>query len=163
MLTRYREQLMGDRTREAMRLELMLEDASIKLSVVASSLTTVSVRAMLAALIDGERDPRALAELAKGRMRVKIPALTEALTGHFDTGHAAAEFGAQLFWMRGQVAVGPELDGGVPGSCGLVEKPVPGGPLGVVGEPDAPSPVPLLHDRPAVHGLLGPCSGTIRT
>jgi transposase len=60
MLTRYREQLMGDRTREAMRLELMLEDASIKLSVVASSLTTVSARAMLAALIDGERDPRAL-------------------------------------------------------------------------------------------------------
>jgi Transposase len=53
MLTRYREQLMGDRTREAMRLELMLEDASIKLSVVASSLTTVSARAMLAALIDG--------------------------------------------------------------------------------------------------------------
>ena len=76
MLTRYREQLMGDRTREAMRLELMLEDASIKLSVVASSLTTVSARAMLGALIDGERDPRALAELAKGRMRVKIPALT---------------------------------------------------------------------------------------
>src|SRR5215217_6843777 len=88
MLTRYREQLMGDRTREAMRLELMLEDASIKLSVVASSLTTVSARAMLGALIDGERDPRALAELAKGRMRVKIPALTEALTGHFDAGHA---------------------------------------------------------------------------
>src|SRR3712207_5519736 len=80
MLTRYREQLMGDRTREAMRLELMLEDASIKLSVVASSLTTVSARAMLAALIDGERDPGTLAELAKGRMRVKIPALTEALT-----------------------------------------------------------------------------------
>jgi transposase len=88
MLTRYREQLMGDRTREAMRLELMLEDASIKLSVVASSLTTVSARAMLAALIEGERDPRALAELAKGRMRVKIPALTEALTGHFDADHA---------------------------------------------------------------------------
>jgi hypothetical protein len=88
MLTRYCEQLMGDRTREAMRLELMLEDASIKLSVVASSLTTVSARAMLAALIDGERDPRALAELAKGRMRVRIPALTEALTGHFDAGHA---------------------------------------------------------------------------
>ncbi len=76
MLTRYREQLTGDRTREATRLELMLEDASIKLSSVASSLTTVSARAMLAALIEGERDPRALAELAKGRMRVKIPALT---------------------------------------------------------------------------------------
>src|SRR5215218_227844 len=73
MLTRYRMQLMGDRTRESIRLELMLEDASIKLSSVASTLTTVSARAMLSALIDGERDPRALADLAKGRMRVKIP------------------------------------------------------------------------------------------
>ena len=88
MLTRYREQLMGDRTREATRLELMLEDASIKLSSVASSLTTVSARAMLAALIDGERDGRVLAQLAKGKMRVKIPALTEALIGYFDDHHA---------------------------------------------------------------------------
>jgi transposase len=88
MLTRYRVQLMGDRTREAIRLELMLEDASIKLSAVASSLTTVSARAMLAAMIDGESDPRVLADLAKGKMRAKIPALTEALTGHFDPHHA---------------------------------------------------------------------------
>jgi transposase len=88
MLTRYRVQLMGDRTRETTRLEGMLEDASIKLSSVASSLTTVSARAMLGALIAGERDPRVLAELAKGRMRVKIPALTEAMIGHFDDGHA---------------------------------------------------------------------------
>ena len=88
LLTRYRVQLMGDRTREAIRLELMLEDASIKLSAVASSLTTVSARAMLAAMIDGQADPRVLAELAKGKMRIKIPALTEALTGHFDAHHA---------------------------------------------------------------------------
>jgi transposase len=88
MLTRYRVQLMGDRTREATRLELMLEDASLKLSVVASSLTTVSARAMLNALIAGERDPAVLADLARGKMRAKIPALTEALTGHFDAGHA---------------------------------------------------------------------------
>src|SRR3954471_7876624 len=63
-------------------------DASIKLSVVASSLTTVSARAMLAALIDGERDAVVLADLAKGRMRTKIPELTEALIGHFDEHHA---------------------------------------------------------------------------
>jgi transposase len=88
MLTRYRVQLMGDRIREATRLELMLEDASIKLSAVASSLTTVSARAMLAAMIAGERDPRVLAEMAKGKMRAKIPDLTEALTGHFDAHHA---------------------------------------------------------------------------
>jgi transposase len=64
MLTRYRVQLMADRTREVIRLELMLEDASIKLSSVAASLT---------AMIAGERDPRVLAELAKGKMRIKIP------------------------------------------------------------------------------------------
>src|SRR4051795_1597882 len=63
-------------------------DASIKLSVVASTLTTVSARAMLAALIAGERDARVLAELAKGKMRAKIPELTEALIGYFDAGHA---------------------------------------------------------------------------
>jgi hypothetical protein len=58
MLTRYRVQLMSDRTREATRCERMLEDASIKLSAVASSLTTGSARAMLTALIDGDRDRR---------------------------------------------------------------------------------------------------------
>lgn len=88
MLTRYRVQLLGDRTREMTRLELMLEDASIKLSVVASKLTTVSARAMLAAMIDGESDPRVLAEMAKGKMRAKIPDLEQALEGHFDADHA---------------------------------------------------------------------------
>jgi transposase len=88
MLTRYRDQLMGDRTREMMRLELMLEDASIKLSAVVSSLKTVSARAMLAAMIEGISDPQALADMAKGRLRQKIPELAEALTGHFDAQHA---------------------------------------------------------------------------
>lgn len=88
MLTRYRVQLMGDRTREMTRLELMLEDASIKLSSVASQLTTVSARATLAALIEGEQDPMVLAEMAKGRMRRKIPELAQALEGHFDAHHA---------------------------------------------------------------------------
>jgi hypothetical protein len=59
-------------------------DASIKLSSVAASLTSVSARAMLTALIAGERDPRVLAQLAKGKMRIKIPQLVEALTGHFN-------------------------------------------------------------------------------
>ncbi len=88
LLTRYRAQLMGDRTRDATRLELMLEDASIKLSSVASSLTTASARSMLHAMIAGESNPEALADLAKGKMRRKIPDLAEALTGHFDTDHA---------------------------------------------------------------------------
>jgi transposase len=88
MLTRYRLQLMGDRTRETTRLELMLEDASIKLSTVASSLNTVSARAMLGAMIDGEADPLRLADMAKGKLRRKIPDLAQALTGHFDANHA---------------------------------------------------------------------------
>src|SRR5215203_4577260 len=88
MLTRYRVQLMGDRRRDIVRLELMLEDASIKLSSVASSLKTVSARAMLTAMINGESDPLRLADMAKGRMRGKIPGLAQALTGHFDANHA---------------------------------------------------------------------------
>jgi len=88
MLTRYRVQLMGDRTREMTRLELMLEDASIKLSAVASKLTTVSARAMLAAMIEGETNALVLADMAKGKMRRKIPELAQALEGHFDTNHA---------------------------------------------------------------------------
>src|SRR3954466_11916310 len=79
---------MADRTREVTGLELMLEDASVQLSAVVGSLTSVSARAMLGGLIAGEDDPRVLAELARGKMRRKIPALTEALTGHFDDGHA---------------------------------------------------------------------------
>jgi len=88
MLTRYRTQLQGDKTREIVRLELMLEDASIKLSTVASSLKTVTARAILTAMINGESDARVLAEMAKGKMRSKIPDLAQALEGHFDTHHA---------------------------------------------------------------------------
>lgn len=88
MLTRYRLQLHGDRIRELIRLELMLEDASIKLSSVASSLKTVSARAILTAMIDGETDPLVLAEMAIGRMRAKIPDLAQALEGNFDAHHA---------------------------------------------------------------------------
>ena len=79
---------MGDRRRDIVRLELMLEDARIKLSSVASSLKTVSARAMLAAMINGETDPLLLADMARGRMRRKIPDLAQALTGHFDANHA---------------------------------------------------------------------------
>lgn len=88
MLTRHRMQLMGDRTRATTRLELMLEDASIEVSAVASSLNTVSARAMLTAMINGETDPLVIADLAKGRMRGKIPDLAQSVTGHFGTHHA---------------------------------------------------------------------------
>ena len=86
-LTRYRVQLHGDRTRDAGRLEKLLEDASIKLSVVASNIVGVSARAMLTALVDGQRDTAVMADMARSKMRAKIPDLREALTGRFDDHH----------------------------------------------------------------------------
>lgn len=87
-LTRYRSTLLTERTREANRLEKELEDAGIKLSTVASDILGKSGRAMLTALIAGERDVHVLAELARGRMRPKIPQLVQALTGNFGEHHA---------------------------------------------------------------------------
>jgi transposase len=86
--TRLRIDLTRERSRYWQRLEKLLEDALIKVSAVASTLNTLSVRDMLEALIAGERDPRRLAGLARGRMRVKHGALVEALTGRFDDHHA---------------------------------------------------------------------------
>jgi transposase len=87
-LTRARTAITRERGREVQRLEKLLEDAGIKLSAVASDILGVSGRAMLEALIAGDRDPAALAELAKRRLRSKIPQLTEALRGRFTTHHA---------------------------------------------------------------------------
>jgi len=86
--TRMRVDLVRERTRHWQRLEKLLEDSLIKVSAVASTLTTLSTRDMIEALIRGERDPRTLAGLARGRMRSKQPALVEALTGRFDDHHA---------------------------------------------------------------------------
>ncbi len=91
-LTRTRTTMVRARAKEIQRLEKLLEDAGIKLSSVASDITGVSGRAMLEALIAGQRDPNELADLAKRRLRSKIPALaealTEALTGRFAEHHA---------------------------------------------------------------------------
>lgn len=96
-LTRTRTVITRERTREVQRLEKLLEDAGIKLSSVASNIVGVSGRAMLEALIAGQRDPAVIADLAKPGMRSKIPALTEALTGRFNTHHA---FMTRLFLDR---------------------------------------------------------------
>jgi transposase len=87
-LTRARTAITRERGREIQRLEKLLEDAGIKLSSVASDILGVSGRAMLEALISGDRDPAALADLAKRRLRSKIPQLTEALEGRFSEHHA---------------------------------------------------------------------------
>jgi transposase len=85
--TRARSHLVQDRTRCWQRLEKLLEDALIKVSAVASKLTTVSAQDMIAALIAGERDPQVLAGLARGRMQAKHTALVQALTGMFEDHH----------------------------------------------------------------------------
>jgi transposase len=100
-LTRYRKRLIQAHTAEAQRIHKTLEDASIRLGSVASDVLGVSGRAMLAALLAGERDPQVLADLARGKLRTKLPALREALRGRFSDHHAlllrlALEHVAQL-------------------------------------------------------------------
>lgn len=87
-LTRYRKAQIRDRQREAGRLHKLLEDTGIKLDCVASDLLGKSGRAMLGALIAGTTDPEVLADLALGKLRLKLPALREALQGRFETEHA---------------------------------------------------------------------------
>src|SRR5215210_4099151 len=87
-LTRYRKRLIQAHTSECQRIQKTLEDAGIKLDSVASDVLGVSGRAMLAALVAGERDPEVLAELAKGRLRRQLPALRQALRGRFGEHHA---------------------------------------------------------------------------
>lgn len=96
-LTRARTVITRERSREAQRLEKLLEDAGIKLSSVATDITGASSRRMLEALIDGQRDPTAIADLVHWRMRPKIPALIEALTGRFSEHH---RFMTRLFLDR---------------------------------------------------------------
>jgi transposase len=85
---RYRAKVVQSRTAEMQRLGSVLQDAGIKIDSVASSIATKSGRAMIEALIDGERRPAVLADLALGKMRAKIPDLTLALEGRFDDHHA---------------------------------------------------------------------------
>jgi len=96
-LTRARTVITRERSREAQRLEKLLEDAGIKLSSVATDITGASSRRMLEALIDGQRDPTLIADLVHWRMRPKIPALIEALTGRFSEHH---RFMTRLFLDR---------------------------------------------------------------
>jgi transposase len=86
--TRLRAELVAERTRHWSRLEKLLERALIKVTSVASAIDTMSCRDMIEALIAGERNPRALADLARGKMRAKRKALIEALDGRFEDHHA---------------------------------------------------------------------------
>ena len=105
-LTRYRKSLISERQRQANRLHKVLEDAGVKLACVATDVLGVSGRAMLEALIAGTRDPEVLADLARGKLRHKIPELQRALTGRF-SGHHALMVGhilAHLDFLEEQIA-----------------------------------------------------------
>ena len=101
-LTRYRKALIYERTRETQRLHKVLEDAGIKLGCVASDVLGVSGRAMLEALVGGTTDPEVLAELARGQLRKKLPALREALQGRVARHHRllVAELLAHLDYLE---------------------------------------------------------------
>lgn len=96
-LTRYRTQVVEEKTRTANRIHKMLEDANIKLSSVATDVLGASGRAMLEALIQGEEDPVKLADLAQRKLRGKIPQLEKALEGHLTEHH---RFMLQLLWKQ---------------------------------------------------------------
>ena len=109
-LTRYRTQLADEKVRTANRIHKVLEDANIKLSSVATDILGVSGRAMLEALIQGEKDPVKLADLARRRLRGEIPLLEKALQGHLTDHH---RFMLQLLWkqLAEQEELIEELDG----------------------------------------------------
>src|SRR5579862_8444365 len=96
-LTRYRTQLLEEKTRTANRIHKVLEDANLKLSSVASDILGVSGRAMLKALIEGEKDPVKLAAFAQRKLRGKIPELEKALEGHVTKHH---QFMLRLLWKQ---------------------------------------------------------------
>ena len=105
-LTRYRKKLIQARGQEVQRVQKLLEDAGVKLSSVASDVLGTSGRDMLDALVAGQRDPAVLAEMARGKMRPKIPQLREAL--------ATARFRDHHAWMlREHLARIDDLDGGI--------------------------------------------------
>jgi transposase len=87
-LTRYRKRQIQERTREVNRLQKVLEEAGLKLTCVVSDIMGMSGRAMVHALAGGTTDPAAIADLARGRLRGKLPALRQALQGRFRPHHA---------------------------------------------------------------------------
>lgn len=108
-LTRYRKAVINERTAQINRVHKVLQDAGIKIATFASDIFGVSGRAMMRSLIAGEADPALLADLAKGRMRTKIPSLNKALTGRFSE-HQAFLLRRMLDHIEAQEAEIADLD-----------------------------------------------------
>ena len=113
-LTRYRKALIYERSRAVNRLHKLLKDAGVKLACVAADVMGVSGRAMMRALIEGDADADALAELAKGKLRKKLPALRKALEGRFGAHHA--------FLLERMLAHIEDLEDDITAICARVEK-----------------------------------------
>jgi transposase len=124
-LTRYRKTQIAERQREANRLHKILEDTGIKLDCVASDILGKSGRAMLDALCRGTTDPLVLADLARGRLRAKLPQLREALAGRFRAEHALLVDAilAHLDFLDAQIARLSDAieDALAPFSAGVIE------------------------------------------
>ena len=170
--TRLRAVLTAERSRHKQRVEKLLEDAMIKLGTVATDIFGVSGRAMLEALVAGQRDPKVLAELARGRLRVKHAALVEALTGQFSDHHAfvARILLDQIDTLGGQIdqlttkldqaitAIGaarpPAPDPGPPtrGQPPIPATPATGGPTDTAG-PKPPAPLAAVDRLDEVPGI----------
>ena len=105
-LTRHRTTLVQDRARVINRLQAVLEDANIKLAAVVTDIRGVSARAMLEALIAGQRDVTVLADLARGRLRAKRDQLAEALQGYFTPHHSVllTEYLSQIDYLDEAIA-----------------------------------------------------------
>jgi transposase len=150
--TRMRSDLIRERTRHYQRLEKLLEDALIKVTSVASKIDGQSVRDMLEALIAGERDPRLLADLARGRMKAKRAPLVQALTGQFDEHHAelARMLLDQIDSLSAQV---DKLTARVEQLIAdLPEQSVPAAAAGNAGHPES-GPLPVLDRLNEIPGI----------
>jgi transposase len=155
-LTRLRTALVAERTRHRQQVEKVLEDACIKLSNKtdgASDLFGLSARAMLEALAAGQRDPRALAELARGKMRVKIPKLTQALTGRFTDHHGYLV--KTLLELHDQIdAKIVELDGRIAEAIAALDPTPPP-------DPDHPDRMPVSERLQEIPGVGPACAQAI--
>lgn len=146
-VTRYRKKLIQTHTAECQRIHKNLEDAGIKLDSVASDVLGVSGRAMLRALLAGERDPEVLAALAKGTLRRKIPELQKALRGRF-VGHHSIMIGIILDHIEHLETAIAALDGEVDS---IMNEPDPDTPT----DPDGQVITPFAKARDRIDTITG--------